>query len=1594
MKHFAVISAIVVATWAFIFFALASTVQADGPWYVSPAGSDSNDCLTLNTACRTIAAAIGKAVSGDTILVASGTYTENITISKNVTLVGADRSTTILDGGAAGSVVTTMNGVALNITNLTITHGSAAYGGGIHSTGSRVTLNSSIFRGNTASSAGGAIYNGGGTFTVNDSLIDDNTSNIGGGIRNDNGGTMTLNNALMTGNHAHDSGAINNYYGTMTLNHCAVTGNDVVGQGGGIDNNSAGRMTLNDTTVSGNTGGVVGGGVLNLYILTLNNSTVSGNTSGGEGGGIDHGGSLLTLNNSTVSNNAAGGYGGGIGAGSGTVRLNNSTVVSNSSYVGGGGLNMQAGSVSFKNTIIAGNTAPTGPDCRTASSRVLTSQGYNLIQNTSGCTISGDTTGNITGQSPRLGPLQDNGGATFTHALLAGSPAIDAVGPANCTDYQGTLITADERGADRPADGNGDGTARCDIGAYEVTSILIDKAASLDYAEVGQTITYTYRIQNISQNVLGGVQANDSHLGALSLISTTLAPGEFTTGVLTYVVAQADLPGPLANKVWVSATVQPTGTLVQDTDAVSVALNYSPFVADLEIRKTITPAGLMLRAQPFTYTIAFVNKGPYTATYVLITDVIPSSPFVNLGLSHAGAALTQTGAVAYAWQVADLAPGQGGVITISGMIDPGLTASTSFDNVALITGTAIDTDTVNNNSRVPVTAVALNAPPTLTANAGLHLERGRTATIGASLLHAADSDNSPAQLTFTLITTPTNGHLVLSGLPLGLGNTFTQADIDAGRLAYIHDGSPTITDSFTFQVADGPGSRMSRLSVSSAGVQGDGDSYSSDLSISADGRYVVFYSTASNLVSGDTNGTTDVFVRDRLTGQTERVSVASDGTQANGMSVNPTFSADGRYIAFASRASNLVAGDTNGHSDIFVRDRLIGQTTRVSVTSGGGQASGDSSFPSISADGRYVAFNSQAADLVGGDTNNYDDVFVYDRLTGQTTRVSVSSTGAQGSSWSENPSISADGRYVAFESYAKNLVNDDTNNITNVFVHDCQTGQTTRLSSAPDGTQANGSSGSPSISADGRYVAFESGASNLVSGDTNGKQDAFIFDRQTGQASRVSVSSGGQEANDNSFTTLQSISSEGRYVTFSSWAGNLDRDDTNSERDVFVHDRQTGETRRVSVTAAGAQANSGSYDPSISMQGRITAFCSIATNLVGGDTNGKSDTFAYDAGVTVAPFTITVVSFADLNVSKTVAPALAAPGNSITYTIVFTNGGPHASQAVVHDAIPVSVTNTSVTSSGVAISQLSPDYTWSIASLEPGARGIITITGVLSQPLAAGTFTNTTTIAGSAVDSDTLDNASVAAVTVLNAVPVAGDDSYTVDEDYSLAVAIPGLLDNDSDANGDLMAAELGGNVATGTLALEADGSFVYTPTLDFNGPVTFTYRAGDGAALSGLATVTITVNPVNDPPSNTVPMTQATNKDTALVFSTATSKSVAIGDVDAAGNPLRITLTAISGTLTLSGTNGLVFGVGDGVADAAMTFTGTLTDANAALDGLAFDPIPGYVGPAGIIIAVDDQGYTGSGGPLSDSDSVDIAVIDSNGYLYLPIIVRGGNAR
>jgi hypothetical protein len=295
-------------------------------------------------------------------------------------------------------------------------------------------------------------------------------------------------------------------------------------------------------------------------------------------------------------------------------------------------------------------------------------------------------------------------------------------------------------------------------------------------------------------------------------------------------------------------------------------------------------------------------------------------------------------------------------------------------------------------------------------------------------------------------------------------------------------------------------------------------------------------------------------VRDRLLGTTERVSVSASGGQANLECFASAISDDGRYVAFVTRSS-FAPGDTNGFWDVYVRDRVLGTTELVSVSTTGANGNEDSGpyGAAMSADGRFVAFESIATNFAGGDSNANFDVFVRDRSLGTTTLVSVNNAGLQGNSGSYAPTISADGRFVAFSSAAFNLVSGDTNGTEDLFVRDRLLLRTERVNVSSSGVQADQQSISALISSDGRFVAFYSYATNLVAGDTNGFWDTFVHDRSSGATERVSVSTIGAQGN--SPSQIPAMSADARFVAFTSDASNLDPADMTPWRDLFVRDR-------------------------------------------------------------------------------------------------------------------------------------------------------------------------------------------------------------------------------------------------------------------------------------------------------------------------------------------------------------------------------------------------------------------------------------------------------
>jgi hypothetical protein len=962
-----------------------------------------------------------------------------------------------------------------------------------------------------------------------------------------------------------------------------------------------------------------------------------------------------------------------------------------------------------------------------------------------------------------------------------------------------------------------------------------------------------------------------------------------------------------------SLTISVAPGLVATTLAAANA--SGPFGGTTALSATLASGGSPLAAQSVAFSLNGTPVGSATTDASGIATLAGASlSGINVGMYAGAVVATYAGDATYASTAASATltvtkaipvivwPAPAGIVHGTPLSSVQLNATASVPGSFLYTPSAgtilpvgtgqtlATTFTPTDTAHYAGTAAQVNiAVVNAAAVAGTVAFATQEGTAKSGVLQASDYENDP--LTFSIATPPAKGTLTLLD-PVSGAFTFTPS---AGAIGY---------DTFTFGVTDAGGASSTgtgmvfivaasprwpgqtiRASVSTAGAQSDGQSFGP--SLSADGRYVAFASRSSTLVPGDTSALADVYVRDRQVGTTTRVSTASDGSPANGDSQWPTISADGRFVAFASSASNLVAGDTNGLMDLFVFDRQTGQTTRVSVSSSGSQANDVSFGPAaISADGRYTAYWSNASNLVPNDTNARGDVFVFDRTTGNTSRVSVASDGSQGNSDSFFPSISADGRYVAFESTASNFVAADTNNNSDVFVHDGNTGETRRISVSSTGVQADGFQ--PAISADGRFVTFVSDSA-LLTGRSDFVPEVLLRDGLTGQMTVISAASGGGRSNGGSAHPI--ISADGRFVTFLSSASNLVVGDTNSAIDIFVHDVAAQTTARVSVSNDGVQSNSGSglLSPTISGDGRYVAFSSGASNLAASDTNAQEDIFVV-GGVSVAPTTINVSGAGgsrSVNVSFdypgtpwtattttpwiTINPPTGGSGNgTVTFTVAANTTGTARTGTIVVALQTVTVTqspssapvasNLSITTAedtpvSGTLSAVDPEgdpITFSIVT--PPGRGTVVITnattGAFTYTPAANRFGGDSFTFQALAGGETSNLATVTInVTPVNDAPSAVDDTFETSED---TVLTGGLIAPDDGLG---VVFSVASQPAHGTVTIPGGsvnplgGSFTYVPAPNFNGTDSFTFHASDGSLTSNAATITIHVAPVEDPP-------------------------------------------------------------------------------------------------------------------------------------------------
>ena len=583
-------------------FAQAATFTVNSPLDVADANPGNGICETAsgNGTC-TLRAAIQEtnALAGaDEIILPANTYVltivSQLSITSRLTITGSGASTTIIDGNKSvrpdSRVLVINSGITVNITGVTIRNGgTTAVGGGI-SNGGTLTLTESTVSGNAADNDGGGIFNNAGTLTLINSIVSGNNAGVdGGGIRNDPGGTLTLTNSTVSGNAAgDDGGGIHNIAGaTLTLTNSTVIGNDAGDDGGGIRN--AGTANLFSSTIVNNRAG------LNASPTNLG------------GGGVDNFGGTLTLTNSTVSGNIARTDGGGIFIEMGTVTSFSSTIANNradansdGSGIGGGVYNwsQQGATFKFQNTIIANNQVGSNRNNIRDCAGTLTSQGYNLMRTTppGECNVA-PVTGDLFSSDPILGPLQNNGGSTQTHALLAGSPAIDAGNPnVGCVDSTGTPLPTDQRGLPRAFDGNGDSRAVCDIGAFELNDQHPSPAISISDITVSEgnsgTVSVNFQITlsaPISQPVtVTFTTGNGTAAAGTDYVSTsgtvTFNPGETSKTIAVLLNGDTVVEG---NETFFVELTNATNGIITDAQGIGTIVDDDVALRNISTRSRV-----------------------------------------------------------------------------------------------------------------------------------------------------------------------------------------------------------------------------------------------------------------------------------------------------------------------------------------------------------------------------------------------------------------------------------------------------------------------------------------------------------------------------------------------------------------------------------------------------------------------------------------------------------------------------------------------------------------------------------------------------------------------------------------------------------------------------------------------------------------------------------------------------------------------------------------------------------------------------------------------------------------------------------------------
>ncbi|MEQ2005856.1 MAG: SBBP repeat-containing protein [Limisphaerales bacterium] len=626
-------------------------------------------------------------------------------------------------------------------------------------------------------------------------------------------------------------------------------------------------------------------------------------------------------------------------------------------------------------------------------------------------------------------------------------------------------------------------------------------------------------------------------------------------------------------------------------------------------------------------------------------------------------------------------------------------------------------NTSGTNGRVPLDFIIelagslTNLTPTVTGtNGSITLAANQTFT---TTFVGTDPEGGPLRVNHQGLppgATITPADATTNASPASVTFSWTPAPSDVGSsyavlIFFTDQGGLQRAASFALTVSAAAAVRDFELLSINSGVTASGSGASLNPVVSSNGQYVAFVSDATNLVASDSNGKRDVFWRDRVAGTTRLVSRTPAGASGNGESDAPAISPDGRYVAFHSRASDLVSTDSNTNYDVFLWDANDNSVTLVSRTISGASGAGDSYSPQLSASGRMVSFASTAADFAGTDTNGTSDAFARDMDAGVTYLASINTNNTSGDGASGVPVLSANGRHIAFLSRAGDLVTNDLNALNDVFVHDLQTRVTRLVSVNVAGTQGgNRISFDPVISADGRHIAFSSQATDLVAiPDTNNFPDVFVRDMTMGVTKLVSVNGSGTASGGNtgipsilpaSFTPF--LSADGAKVLFVSLAQDLVANDSNGKQDVFLRDHINNTTTLISTNRFGTgsgNAASGIGAFSMSADLRYVAFFSEASNLGAADTNSRTDVFLRDLATNSTKIISRVNAGGFAASGHSFQPVISADGSTILFTSEaenLDNRDANAASDVFAAATTLGAPNFGVVDVGISISSVSP----------------------------------------------------------------------------------------------------------------------------------------------------------------------------------------------------------------------------------------------------------------------------------------------------------------